>query len=112
MIIATDSLGSYWSDDGKVWHGPMMRAEALRRQPYTYLRHCWREARVVGSSCSRPARSSTEARHMTKSQVKKLDTLIGKLEALQVEVRDRSLSDDLGVAKSALLRVLRSVGGI
>jgi hypothetical protein len=49
---------------------------------------------------------------MTKSQVKKLDTLIGKLEALQVEVRDRSLSDDLGVAKSALLRVLRSVGGI
>lgn len=41
---------------------------------------------------------------MTKDQIKKLDTIIGKLEALQREVDDSA--GDLGMAKTYLIRVL------
>ena len=45
------------------------------------------------------------ARPMTKAQRIKLETIIGKLEALQHEVRDDA--GTLTAAKSALLRFLR-----
>jgi hypothetical protein len=47
---------------------------------------------------------------MTLAQRKKLDTIIGKLEALQQEVEDPTR--DLEAAKTRLLRVLRDAGGV
>ena len=47
---------------------------------------------------------------MTKAQINKLNTLIGKLELLQAEVIDRS--GDLARAKSALLDALRKAEGV
>jgi len=45
---------------------------------------------------------------MTTAQIKKLDTIIGKLEALQREVVDPS--NDLGRAKALLMDAMRKAG--
>ena len=45
---------------------------------------------------------------MNTAQIKKLDTIIGKIEALQMEVNDPS--GDLARAKTALLDALRKAG--
>lgn len=47
---------------------------------------------------------------MTLAQRKKLDTIIGKIERLQLEVDDRS--GEIAAAKVRLLRVLRDAGGV
>lgn len=43
---------------------------------------------------------------MTKAQIKKLETVLAKLEALQNEVADRAIAERLGYGKSELLRAL------
>lgn len=45
---------------------------------------------------------------LTKSQLKKLDTLIGKLEALQMSIKGSTHGTGLQVAKQALMQVYRS----
>ena len=46
---------------------------------------------------------------MTKAQIKKIDTLTGRLEALQNELRgaDREIVEAVASAKNAMLRALR-----
>lgn len=46
------------------------------------------------------------ARTMTKAQIKKLETILGKLENLQNQVSDASIRDRLGSGKNELLRAL------
>jgi hypothetical protein len=43
---------------------------------------------------------------MTRKQTKRLEMILGKLEALQNEVRDSDIRDRLGSGKNELLRAL------
>jgi len=43
---------------------------------------------------------------MTKAQIKKLETVLAKLENLQNQVADRSIRERLGAGKNELLRAL------
>lgn len=45
---------------------------------------------------------------MNKAQISKLETILGKLESLQNEVKDREIKDDLDNGKSDLIRALRT----
>lgn len=44
---------------------------------------------------------------MTQAESKKLDTIIGKIEALQVVTKDQKLQDRLQSAKNELIRASR-----
>lgn len=44
---------------------------------------------------------------MTKAQIKKLESIIGKLEMLENQTNDRSIRDKLNSGKNELLRALR-----
>lgn len=48
-----------------------------------------------------------ENRKWSKDQIRQLDTLIGRLESLQLKVGTRDASGDLSDAKTALIRALR-----
>lgn len=48
---------------------------------------------------------------MTRAQMRKLETILTKLEALENEVKDADVRGSLGDGKSELLRALRKAGG-
>lgn len=47
---------------------------------------------------------------MTKTEEKKLETILAKTETLQNQTKDRALRERLGVAKGEMLRAIRECG--